>query len=199
LLRIREEKDMSLQDRYSKIKSKNRKAKSKKAVSVIIGYVLLITFAVVLGVIVYKWMKTYVPQEDVNCPDGTSLYIESYHYDCTAKVLTLTIKNNGKFDVGGYFIRATDSPQEELAVIDLTQMNMNPGSKLNPLGIKFGDYVSKNSLAPNDVEEHLYNVSSMIRGIYKIEIVPVRWETQNRKMVLLSCKDAGIVQDIACN
>jgi hypothetical protein len=193
---------MSLQDRYlnSKIRQiKPKRRMSKKAVSIIIGYVLLITFAVVLGVIVYKWMKTYVPQDDLNCPDGTSLYIESYSYDCTTKVLRLDIKNNGKFDIGGYFIYATDSPQEELATVDLSPMNMNPNSKINPLGIKFGGYVSKNSLAPNDVEEHLYNVSVMTLGVYSVEIVPIRWETQNRKMIVVSCKDATIKEDIKCN
>ena len=180
-------------------KIEQKRGKSKKAVSVIIGYVLLITFAVVLGVIVYKWMKTFVPQDDLNCPDGTSLYIEKYHYDCTAKTLELNIQNNGKFDIGGYFIYATDSPQEELASVDLSPMITDPSLKINPLGIKFGSFVSKNSLGPNDVEQHVYNVTAMALGIYKVEIVPIRWQTNNRKMVVVSCKDASIVQNIECN
>ena len=72
-------------------------AKSKKAVSVIVGYVLLISFAIVIGVIVYQWMKTYVPKEDINCPDGTSLFIKRYEY--TPELLTLYLKNNGKCDI----------------------------------------------------------------------------------------------------
>jgi hypothetical protein len=186
---------MYSQDKYSKVKPR----KSKKAVSEIVGYVLLIIFAIVIAVIVYKWMKTYVPQDDINCPDGTSLFIESYHYDCTLHMLTLNIKNNGKFDVGGYFIYATNSPNQELATVDLSKLNTDNGSKINPLGIKFGDYLSKNSLAPNDAETDLYNITSISTGIYSIQMVPIRWQVQNRKMVLVSCKDAEIKEDISCN
>ena len=171
--------------------------KSKKAVSVIIGYVLLITFAVVLGVIVYTWMKTYVPQEDINCPSGTSLLIESYTYDCSSNILTLNIKNNGKFSVGGYFIYATDNSSQQLATIDLSKMNTDNASMLKPLGIIFGGIGSgnKNSLAPNDVEREIYNLTGIGR-IYLIEIVPIRWQTQDRKMTLVSCKDAEIKEQI---
>jgi hypothetical protein len=196
---------MYSQDKNSNLKIKPIKPKkrmSKKAVSVIIGYVLLITFAVVLGVIVYKWMKTYVPQEDINCPDGTSLFIESYTYDCTAgnSVLTLDLQNNGKFDIGGYFIYATDAPEKEKAAVDLSPMNLDNNSRMTPLGIKFGAFTSKNALGPNDVERDVYNVTVMSpKRVYKVEIVPVRWQTIDRKMQLVSCKDSSIKEDIECS
>ena len=36
---------------------------SKKGLSIMIGYVLLVTAAIVIGVVVYQWMKTYLPTE----------------------------------------------------------------------------------------------------------------------------------------
>jgi flagellin-like protein len=194
---IREEKDMYTQDRGSKIEQR----KSKKAISEMIGYVLLIAFTVVLAGIVYFWMKTYVPQEDVNCPDGTSLYIETYSYDCPSHLLILNIKNNGKFDIGGYFIYATDNASQQLATIDLSKMNRDSNSILIPLGIKFGDFTSKNSLIPNANETDAYNVTNVTRinNLSSVDIVPIRWQTQNRKMMLVSCKDAEIRENIQCN
>ncbi|MCX6750827.1 MAG: hypothetical protein NTZ83_05195 [Candidatus Pacearchaeota archaeon] len=181
---------------YSQVKPKQSK-KSKKGVSIIIGYVLLITFAVIIGIIIYKWMKTYVPQEDLNCPDGTSLFIESQRYDCDTNMLTLSLLNNGRFDVGGYFIYASNSPEKKLATIDLTQNQTSPLSKLQPIGVKFGNPIDKNSLEPRDKETELYNLTGT-GTIYLIEIVPIRWQTQNRKMFLVSCKDAKITEEISC-
>jgi len=165
-------------------------AKSKKAVSVIVGYVLLISFAIVIGVIVYQWMKTYVPKEDINCPDGTSLFIERYEY--TPELLTLYIKNNGKFNIGGYFIYATDDPDEQLATIDMTQRNIEIGSRLIPYGIKFGPLTPRNAFDPNEEEREVYNITDMNGEIYSIEIVPIRWQVEKNKIKVVSCKDAKI-------
>ena len=42
-----------------------------------IGYILLITFAIVIAVVVFQWLKTYVPKEGIACPDEVSIYISS--------------------------------------------------------------------------------------------------------------------------
>jgi len=36
---------------------------NKKGISVIIGYLLLVSFAIIISGMVYVWMKTYVPTE----------------------------------------------------------------------------------------------------------------------------------------
>ena len=51
------------------------KAAHKKGVSVMIGYVLLISFAVVMAGLVYHWAKTYIPREEVKCQEGVSIFI----------------------------------------------------------------------------------------------------------------------------
>ena len=180
---------------FPQLKPKQRK--SKKAVSVIIGYVLLITFAVIIGVLVYRWMKTYVPQEELNCPGETSLFIKSINYNCASNILTLTLINNGKFDIGGYFIYATDSPDKKLATIDLTKNQTESTLQMLPYGIKLKSFADKNSLGPGEEEIEIYNLTGTGR-IYSVEIVPIRWQTQERKMILASCKDAKIREDISC-
>ncbi|MEK6833700.1 MAG: hypothetical protein AABY32_06665 [Nanoarchaeota archaeon] len=171
-------------------------AKSKKGVSVIIGYVLLITFAVIIGVIVYQWMKTYVPQEDLNCPDGVSIFIDDY--SCSSNTLVLHFKNNGRFNIGGYFIHATDSPEEELATIDLSKNNTDINAKISS-GIRFGIIGTElNSLKPNDEETDTYDLTG-IENIYSVDILPIRWQKQKNRNVLVSCKDTKITEIIKCN
>jgi len=169
--------------------------KSKKAVSIMVGYVLLVTFAVIIGVIVYQWMKTYVPQDELNCPDGVSLFIEDY--SCSSNILTLNLKNNGKFNIGGYFIYATDSPEEELATIDLSKNNTDASLIIQSM-IKFESIGSVNSLKPNNKETHSYDLTG-IRDIYSIEILPIRWQEEKNRNVLVSCKDTKIRESIECD
>jgi hypothetical protein len=173
--------------------------KFKKGISVIIGYLLLVTFAVVIGLIVFQWMKSYVPQDDLNCPDGVSIFIQ--HYECSLDMLSIDLKNNGKFDIGGYFIYATNSPSQELATIDLSKNNTETSARLNPIGIKFGHIASiipGNTLEPNEDEIEIYNLTG-ISNLYSIEILPIRWQKEKNRNVLVSCKDAKISEIIKCN
>ncbi|MEK6842805.1 MAG: hypothetical protein AABX84_03230, partial [Nanoarchaeota archaeon] len=94
--------------------------KNKLGISVMIGYILLISMAIMMSIIVYQWVKTYVPQKSIECEDGVSLFVQSYNNDCDNERLDLTLKNNGRFDIAGYFIHATTSPTQELAVIDIS-------------------------------------------------------------------------------
>lgn len=181
---------MSLQDRR----------KSKKGISIIIGYVLLVTFAIIIGVIVYRWMKTYVPQEDPSCPDGSTLFIESSNYDCDTNILTFKIINNGNYDMGGYFIYGSDRQGSEIAPLDLTRGNMNVNSAFpGTAGVKFGSfyYGDKNDLSPGESEVERYNLTQFGR-IYSIEIIPFRWQPQNRKTTLISCSNSKLKEMINC-
>jgi FlaG/FlaF family flagellin (archaellin) len=168
--------------------------KNKKGVSVVIGYILLITFVLFLGVIIYNWMKTYVPKEELNCPDSVSLFIKDYWCDSTQ--LNLTLKNNGMFNVGGYFIRISNvSDKLVLPTIDLSQNLIDGGSKLPPTGVKFSG--SENSLVPNYDESHLFDFSEH-NQIYFIEIIPLRWQEHDRRERIVTCKDSILREDLVC-
>lgn len=171
------------------------KGSSKKAISPIIGYVLLVAFVIVLGVIIYNWMKTYVPQEDLECPDGTSLFIKEY--TCNNSTLNITIKNNGKFNVGGYFIYATTNPQQELATKDLSHYITENISQLNPTGVKLDGEM--NSLKPTQEEIDVYDLSGANFTVYTIEIVPIRWQKEKRVNRIVSCSNSKISETISCS
>ncbi|MGY4884760.1 MAG: hypothetical protein ACP5NZ_04250 [Nanobdellota archaeon] len=168
-----------------------------------IEYVLLITFSVILGIIVYKLLSTYVLQPKIDCPDGVSLLIKEYSYDCDSNMLVLNMSNNGKFDLGGYFIYGTDADDKELATIDLTQQNTRAESRFpgGTVGIKFGSFydTEKNSLGPNEWETEIYNLTGLNTRIYSLDIVPIRWDTQKKKAMLISCESATLTKEINCD
>ncbi len=169
-------------------------SRNRKGVSPMIGYILLVTFVIVLGVLVYGWMKTYIPQNELNCPDGTSLFIKDYA--CSNSSLNLTIKNNGKFSVGGYFLYASTLPDQELATEDLTYYLTENYSMLAPSGIKFsGEF---NSLLPNSEEIDEFNLINFEGTIYSIELVPIRWQKEGRVNRIVSCQDSRIKESISC-
>src|SRR3989344_2961147 len=169
--------------------------KHKKAVSVIIGYVMLVSFVIVLGIIVYSWMKTYVPKDELNCPDGTSIFIKSY--ECSSNTLTLHLSNNGKSKIGASFIYVTNLPQKELATIALSRNTTDELSIIRPTGIKFSGLESGNLLKPNDEETEIYDLTGL-DAIYSVEILPIRWQEEKNKLRLVSCKDVKIKESIQC-
>jgi hypothetical protein len=66
---------------------------NKKGISVMIGYVLLVSAAIIMGAITYNWMKIYVPtNEDLKCPDGISIAISEI--SCAGEFCTGYSENN---------------------------------------------------------------------------------------------------------
>jgi hypothetical protein len=92
-----------------------RKKLSKKAVSEIISYVLLIVMVLGISAAVYKWMSTSTPSISETCPEDVSLYVENYNCtngtgECASgNCLIITMKNNGNFNIDGFFIRASNN------------------------------------------------------------------------------------------
>jgi hypothetical protein len=170
----------------------------KKGVSSIIGYVLLISFILLLAVLVYFLLRTYVdPVGDLKCPDETSIVIKSYQ--CNSTELDLTLKNDGNFDIGGYFILATTSPEQEIATLDLSRNITSSTSKLSPRGVKFGEIGgSENSLKPNQDEKDIYHLTGF-EPIYSIEITPLRWQEEDNQKLLVTCTDAKIKKVLNCS
>lgn len=191
-------KNMSRQmhKRVSQAHSLSSLKSQKKGVSTLIEYVLLLAMAVVMGTIVYAWVHSYIPTEELQCSDGVSLYVDSYLYQCNTKNLTLNLSNNGRFDVAGYFIKATNSTAIELATIDLS--SFTNGSQEGAVMIPGGG-VSQNPLDADAKTQQKFNISTAIGNVTSIEIIPVRYEEVNNKYRLLSCTNAKIVQEIKCH
>ncbi len=159
-----------------------------------ISYVLLIAFAITMGGIIYQWMKTYVPKNPIECPEGVSIFIKEAI--CTDEggsfSLNLGLKNNGRFDVAGYFIHATEDETQELATQDLSNYIED--------GEKFGSAIilspeSENLFKINNEADSVFNFDNKI---YSVEIIPVRFQTEENKKRLISCGNAKIKEKVIC-
>ena len=172
------------------------KKRDKRAISIMIGYVLLISTAVIMSVVVYQWLKTYVPSESLECPSEVSLFIKSY--TCDLDELSITLKNNGNFNIAGYLIRASTQEGQEIAATDLSNSlkEEQGGITYQSSSVLFtgeGD----NSLTPNDEATNVFDVSE-IANIYFIELIPMRFQTEKNKVRLASCSGKKIKEEIIC-
>lgn len=171
------------------------KKRGKKGLSVMIGYILLITFGIIMSIIVYSYLKTYVPKDLIKCDEGTSMFIKEIN--CSGNNFNITLKNNGKFNLAGYFIHATTSADQEVATTDLSR-NVTNNTQTGP--VLMGNVVmftsTPNSLLPNQEKKHEYNLNQQI---YQIQITPVRYENEGNLQRLASCGNAKILEDIQCS
>ena len=173
---------------------------NKRGISIMIGYVLLVSFAMFISVVIYKQLKTYVPRESLECPDGVSLFVKDYSYDCSTSKLNITLKNNGRFSVGGYFIHAKNISNEEIATYDISDKIKPSSLYLNP-GVLF-DLIAgtQNSLDPEGERVHTFDLStSSIGQVKSIEISPLRWQTIEERKRVVSCSNAKITETITCS
>ena len=179
--------------------------KNKKGVSEIIGYILLIAIVVAISVFVYQWLKSYVPQEALTCPDGISISVPAYKYECTANTLNFTLRNSGTFSIAGYFIHASNSSQE-IATIDLTNYYNGTENKGSG-GIVFSSGAGGNTLDPEKEKNpsaNRFNLSMInpliaLSTLRKIEIIPIRYVEYKGKERIASCGNAKISIPITCN
>lgn len=162
--------------------------RNKRGISVMIGYILLITFAVAIAAIVYQWLNSYVPQEDLDCPDGASIYVSNV--EKSNKNINLTLQNNGRFSISGIFIRYTNNSEQDVATNDLSE-NITSAtreySKTNP-GITFQNK-KENALSPEDSVKMNFNRST-INNIDSIQITPKRSQEENNKPRTVICTNA---------
>jgi len=171
--------------------------KNKKAVSIIIGYVLLVTIGIIMSVVVYNYLKTYIPRDNLSCPGGVSIKIKNY--SCSGGLLNLTLEDNGRFNYAGYFIKGAGNPTEEIATINLANYFIGTTGSENAVGIKNG-YIAfsredDNFMKPGIQVTHIFAYS---HPLYLIDITPIRYEEFNNKRRFVTCGDAEIKEKISC-
>jgi hypothetical protein len=177
--------------------------KNKKGISVILGYVLLVGLAVVIGGIMYSWMKTYVPGDSLDCPDGTSMTIKTYSYSCaTPNSITFTFLNNGRFDIAGYYIRV-GNVSGGMPFIDLSKNASAIPGEVTPGFLKtvlLSDANSNNNSFKTGEEIQNTFTWNNHGQIYKVEIIPARWQKdKNNRLRYVGCGvDASHEETLAC-
>ncbi len=177
--------------------------KNKRGLSIIVSYVLLIGISIGLSIIVYTWMKTYVPKETLDCPDGVSLSISKITYEEATKILNITFRNNGRFSIDGFYIRGSNKSSELSGISDISlagdMIPLNDAQKDTVYGetlIRF--QLADNSFYPMNYSTRSFNLSKY--GIMKkIEIIPTRYQIVNDKKKLLQCSNAKIQEILNFN
>ena len=178
------------------------KRNRKRGLSVVIGYVLLIAISIVMSIVVYAWLKDRVPIDIIKCSEGTSIFIKDLVYTCTpgAETLNITLKNNGKFSVNGYFITVSNNPDPEiLPTIDISS-RIKLGGNVTGNSVVF-NYLIYNYLTPSEptnVRMSSFNVSGYGR-LYKVRITPSRIEEEENKRRNVICSNAIVEEALACS
>jgi flagellin-like protein len=159
--------------------------KNRKGISEIIGYVLMIALAVVMAGLVYSWLKFYVskPVSEQFCPDGTSLIVSDYN--CTDKIVSLTLRNQGRFTIDGMIARISNKSGSEIAVYPLTQSIYNEfGIEIKLTKISFVP-----ALEPGNETTELFNYSDY-GNIQFLEVEPSKGTDKYGNVIL--CDNAII-------
>jgi len=169
--------------------------KNKKGMSVIIGYVLLITFGLVLSVIVFNYLKTYVPKDSGSCPDGVSIFLESY--SCSNGVLNITLKNNGRFNYPAYSIHVSNNPNQTIAFLDLSGnlSGASAGFPSSQRSFVFFDTHDSKFMRPQTQVTHIFKYST---HLYSIEITPVIFQKIGSTGKFVRCSNAISTQKLNC-
>ena len=105
---------------------------NKRAVSLIVSYVLLISIAVALSISVYAWLKFYVtPPQITECPGDIKLIIQDYGIETDS--FNLTVKNKGTHTVEGYKIAVHIRENAEFAIYQVNSSGapLTPGESMS--------------------------------------------------------------------
>jgi len=166
---------------------------SKKAVSEIISYVLLIVIALGISAAVYQWMSVRIPDVSETCPEDVSLYIKNYNCNesvCSSgKCLNLTIKNNGNFNIDGIFMRASNNTLTIPATGLRCDFSEACESSFDETGMVYFTMVAEylKPLEPNQEINLIFNYENIV-PLEKIQIEPFLVSKSSMQM----CSDATV-------
>jgi hypothetical protein len=165
----------------------------KKAVSLMLSYVLLIVIAISLAIGVYVWLKFVAGGQNPldECPDSVFLIVQSY--ECLGNdEIQIEVKNQGRFNISGYAIKGTENKSQESYF------------KLKDIGPfeeeVLGMYLFPDSvpLAPSIIDAHNFSYEDIPSGeLKKIELNPFRVHGENKKEIVF-CDKSVITQEVDC-
>lgn len=161
--------------------------KHKKGVSELVSYTLLIIIAVAAAVLVYNYLKIYVPKDSPTCQDGISLVISDVKCNATASpdTLAVTVLNKGRFNIDAAYIRIGQQGKTTKTLVN--------GQNIN-------DLYFIPSLSPEQSDIKMFNITSGLLAsntTYIIEIEPAVIDSTTKK--LAACTADIISQPVQCS
>ncbi|MEA3329719.1 MAG: hypothetical protein U9Q06_03165 [Nanoarchaeota archaeon] len=173
---------------------------NKKAVSVIIGYVILILIVMMVAGGVYVLLDNYyMPVQKDICPDGVSLIIRDVECSSLDDV-QITFENKGLFDVDGAYIKVSD--KDNLA--PYLDVKATEGTFISEKGFFY--FSGGNGLRVGNDKEVKFNFEEVygeggaqktITEVKKIWVQP--FVTDRKSKEIVQCLHATIVIDVECS
>ncbi len=160
---------------------------NKRGISEVVGYSLLIVVALTMSVMVYSFLKAYVPKDKPECQEGISIIIESLN--CTnngaENNLSLILQNTGLFKIDFAFLRVGKQGRNVKIDIPLT----------NPIPITSSTGIS--GLNPQESTSKLsFNLTYSDAGDYTLEVQPALYTKGTDIETIALC--SPVTQPIRC-
>ncbi len=143
---------------------KTRVFRDRRGVSVMVSYVLLISIAIIMGITIFGWLKLVANVEPVvSCEDGTSLTIEEIvcQGNTENNLLVLNVKNNGRFNIHGFFVNV-GKVRDEAPTISI--LPISPSPLIHPFA---GRYTFASALKPGESINTLFSSQYLDSGEIK--------------------------------
>ncbi len=166
--------------------------RGSKAQSDIVSYVLLIVIALGLAAGVYSFMKFYIPKDKETCSADISLYVENYkchvNPDNAHKIIELTLKNKGLFNITGFVIKGGENYNElPITALETTDFGLNSSIP--------GRYYFENQLKAGLSKTTTFDYNIM----GKIERVRIQPFIVSSKNTILLCERIADVKIEGCS
>ena len=161
-----------------------------------IGYILLVVFILAISAGIFQWLKSYVPGESFECPEGVSLYVSQATF--SEGELSVSFINTGTFNLRGYYINIKRTESDNMATTNISQylnVTKSEGAAEVSNSINFRDEdiggdANNNDFLPGETETHYFNIPESIATIYSVQITPTRFEETDGKVTFTSCANA---------
>jgi len=163
---------------------------NKKAVSLMLSYVILISIIIALSVGVYAFMKIIInsAEESTDCKEGTSVIIEDYNCDYEEN-LELKIRNDGRFNVDGIIVSVGNNPKEMPITYLMPQISG---------GVLEGHYQFSETLKPGELLSADFSNKNLEGNLVNLEDIRILQFQPfiNYKDEKIYCTKSSIKQDI---
>lgn len=152
----------------------------KKGVSEMVAYVLLVVLAIGLSVVVFAYLKQFIPKfAKPECPTGISLILNDATCSVSPSgvVMNLNMQNKGLFNISAVYVR------------------LGPENRTIKTWINDGEALFPKDLLPGETLNQIYSsIKITDSGNYILEIEPAVLS----KKGLALCENAIIKQPLTC-
>jgi len=170
---------------------------NKKAESLIVSYVLLISIGLFIAGLVYTWLRFYANVEDsVKCPDGVSIAVmdpigyRQNSMDSSKLELNLTIQNRGRFNIEGYLIRVHNRTGASTGIYTIYDGRADASIGRSSTSSTF-------PLKPGNFSIHQFNSTNLQSSLGKICFVEVQPFIKDEQNQLIACSQVS-TRKISC-